>query len=155
MQVFWEPLCRRHYSSIFSVAYIFRVLLFCSAVVLAFVIAYGTGGFWPKVRTELEQPTVHYSGDALAILEVGCRATWHDLQIGIKAHSRKGYETESCKLRHVVCIHACLHGLSRGLNNADHVGWSTVYQALGSRDKHVSCEQPYTILRCCQHFAKC
>lgn len=40
------------------------------AVVLSLLLAYATGGFWPKVAYEVAQPLVHYSGDALLVLEV-------------------------------------------------------------------------------------
>jgi hypothetical protein len=70
-QVYKEELCRRHYVGVFSSAYIFRVVVFLSAVVLAFTVAFATGGFWRKVNAETEQPTVHYTGDAVAIFEVG------------------------------------------------------------------------------------
>jgi hypothetical protein len=72
--VYQEPLCRRHHSSICSSAALFRAVSFILAVVLSFLLAYATGGFWKKVGLEVSQPTVHYSGDGLLILEVGARA---------------------------------------------------------------------------------
>lgn len=69
MQVYQEALCRRHYSSILSAAALFRLVSFVLAVVLSFLLAYATGGFWKKVGHEVVQPTVHYSGDGLLILE--------------------------------------------------------------------------------------
>lgn len=38
-------------------------------IVVSFVIAYATGNFWYKTGTDLIQPSVHYTGDALLILE--------------------------------------------------------------------------------------
>lgn len=96
-QVFQDPLCKRHYASIFSIAFIFRLLVFSAAVVLAFLIAYASGGFWERVAMHTEQPTVHYSGDALAIFEV-----WHAL-IQILSHHVQ---------QHLPFI-TCLHGLLR------------------------------------------
>eukprot|EP00877_Chromochloris_zofingiensis_P012890 jgi/Chrzof1/7855/Cz02g38290.t1 len=79
VQVYQEPICRRQYNGILSAALIFRVVLFIASVVLSFLIAYGTGGFWKKIGVDVEQPTVHYSGDGLAILEgsqVGQEQVW-------------------------------------------------------------------------------
>jgi hypothetical protein len=70
-QVYSEPLCRRHYSSLLSTPALFRVLAHAGAIALAFLTAYATGGFWVKIGSTVEQPLVHYSGDALAIFEVG------------------------------------------------------------------------------------
>lgn len=47
-----------------------RVACLLAAVVLSFLLAYATGGFWRKVVHDVAQPTVHYSGDGLMILEV-------------------------------------------------------------------------------------
>ncbi|KAF8056360.1 TMEM231 [Scenedesmus sp. PABB004] len=52
-----------------SAAAAFRVGARAAAVVVAFLVAFSTGGFWVKVRHEVAQPTVHYSGDALLVLE--------------------------------------------------------------------------------------
>lgn len=68
--MYQETLCRRHYSSILSAAALFRIVSFVLAVVLSFLLAYATGGFWKKVGQDVVQPTVHYSGDGLLILEV-------------------------------------------------------------------------------------
>jgi hypothetical protein len=70
LQVYQEPLCRRHYASIASTAAGFRVVIRVLAVVLAFLLAFATGGFWRKISHDVVQPTVHYSGDALMVLEV-------------------------------------------------------------------------------------
>lgn len=69
-QVYQEPLCRRHHSSLWSSAALFRAVSFVLAVVLSFLLAYATGGFWRKIGQDVSQPAVHYSGDALLILEV-------------------------------------------------------------------------------------
>lgn len=70
MQVYKEPLCRRHHSSVLSTAALYRAASFILAVVLSFLVAYATGGFWKKTGQAVIQPTVHYSGDGLLILEV-------------------------------------------------------------------------------------
>jgi hypothetical protein len=67
--VYQEPLCRRHFGSVLSAAALFRVGTFVAAVVLSFMMAFATGGFWKKVSHDVSQPLVHYSGDALLILE--------------------------------------------------------------------------------------
>jgi hypothetical protein len=48
------------------------VLIRVLAVVVAFLLAFATGGFWRKISHDVVQPTVHYSGDALMVLEVRC-----------------------------------------------------------------------------------
>ncbi|WIA35027.1 hypothetical protein OEZ86_003518 [Tetradesmus obliquus] len=69
VQVYHEPLCRRHYASFASLAAAFPGLIRVLAVVLAFLLAFATGGFWKKISHDVVQPTVHYSGDALMVLE--------------------------------------------------------------------------------------
>jgi hypothetical protein len=51
-------------------AVLVRLALLAGSVVLAFILAYAAGGFWPKAAWELDQPIVHYSGDGLVVLEV-------------------------------------------------------------------------------------
>jgi hypothetical protein len=72
LQVYHEPLCRRHYASFASTAAGFRLFIRVLVVVLAFLLAFATGGFWKKISHDVVQPTVHYSGDALMVLEVRC-----------------------------------------------------------------------------------
>jgi transmembrane protein 231 len=76
MQVYAEPLCRRHYASWVGEATVFRVGLFLISVVISLVVAYATGGFWLKVKPTLAQPTVHYTQDALLLFEVGGRGCY-------------------------------------------------------------------------------
>ena len=47
-----------------------RTAVFVGCVVMAFLLAFATGGFWPKASWDMEQPTVRYSGDAVAVFEV-------------------------------------------------------------------------------------
>lgn len=84
-QVYQEALCRRHHSSICSSAAVFRAVSFVLAVVLSFLVAYATGGFWKKVGQEVIQPAVHYSGDGLLILEVSAQPADAQQQIGEQA----------------------------------------------------------------------
>lgn len=70
VQIYKEPLCRRYYSSIIGEATVFRVVAYLSAIVLAFVVAFATGGFWLKIRPDNIQATVHYTYDALFLFEV-------------------------------------------------------------------------------------
>ena len=69
-QVYQEPVCRRHYSGLFSLPLCLRVVVLVGSIVLAFLLAFATGGFWRKASWEMEQPTVHYSGDGIAVFEV-------------------------------------------------------------------------------------
>lgn len=68
--IYKEPLCRRYYSGILGEATIFRVVAHLSAIVLAFVVAFATGGFWIKLKPDNIQAAVHYTYDALLFLEV-------------------------------------------------------------------------------------
>lgn len=79
MQVYREPFYRRYYAPWYSWAAVFRFLLYAGIIVLSFVIAYATGNFWYKTNTDLITPTVHYSGDALLVLEgatAGTESVW-------------------------------------------------------------------------------
>lgn len=66
-QVYTEPLSRRHYAGLFSVATIFRIVILLAAIGASLVIAYASGGFWVKVKPTLDQATVHYTQDALLV----------------------------------------------------------------------------------------
>lgn len=86
-QVYAEPLSRRHFAGAASPAAALRGGLLVGSVVLSFLLAYATGGFWPKTAWELEQPLVHYSGDGLAVFEVGGSAVH-------RAAERLGWATQ-------------------------------------------------------------
>ena len=70
VQVYTEPLYRRHFTGIFSWTVFIRILLFCGAIAVSLVVAYATGGFWVKITPTLGQPAVQYTGDALIVVEV-------------------------------------------------------------------------------------
>jgi transmembrane protein 231 len=70
VEVYAEPLCRRHYSSLISWAIVVRVLLLIIAIACALVIAYATGGFWVQIKPSMDQATVQYTQDALLLVEV-------------------------------------------------------------------------------------
>ena len=70
VQVYTEPLYRRHYSSLLGFPVLFRIALLCAAIAVSLVVAYATGGFWVKITPTLDQATVHYSGDSLIVVEV-------------------------------------------------------------------------------------
>ncbi len=70
LQIYAEPICRRHYGRRLSQACGLRTLLFVTAVVLSCVIAYATGGLWIKTSFYLEQPKVAFTYDVLLVLEV-------------------------------------------------------------------------------------
>ncbi|KAG1675789.1 hypothetical protein FOA52_012445 [Chlamydomonas sp. UWO 241] len=67
VEVYTEPLARRHYAGLFSVATIFRIVILLAAIGASLVIAYASGGFWVKVKPTLDQATVHYTQDALLV----------------------------------------------------------------------------------------
>jgi hypothetical protein len=69
-QIYAEPLCRRHHVGIVSFAVFIRIFLLCTAIGLALVVAYATGGFWVKIQPTLDQATVHYTNDALLVFQV-------------------------------------------------------------------------------------
>lgn len=70
MQVYTEPLCRRYYGSVIGEAALFRFFAYLSAIVLALVVAFATGGFWVKLTPDNVQATVSYTQDAILIFEV-------------------------------------------------------------------------------------
>jgi hypothetical protein len=97
LQVYQEPLCRRHHSSIWSAAAVFRVVSLVLAVVLSFLLAYATDGFWKKVGQDVIQPTVHYSGDGLLILEVrNCAVVEHAVWWYSNCCSKHGRQRTTC-----------------------------------------------------------
>ncbi|KAJ9524045.1 hypothetical protein QJQ45_022467 [Haematococcus lacustris] len=69
VQVYAQPLYRRHHAAIISEAAFFRAGLFATAVALSLVAAYATGGFWTKVKPSLSQPVVHFTHDAFFLFE--------------------------------------------------------------------------------------
>ncbi|KAI8474264.1 MAG: transmembrane protein [Monoraphidium minutum] len=69
VQVYREPLYRRHYCGVLSAPTLLRAAVLAGSVALAFVLAYATGAFWAKASWEIEQPTVHYTGDGIAVFE--------------------------------------------------------------------------------------
>lgn len=69
VQIYREPLVKRHYAGLFSEVVLFRLVLYLGALTLGLVIAFACGGFWIKYTNDLLQATVHYSGDALLLLE--------------------------------------------------------------------------------------
>lgn len=73
VQVYREPLCRRYYGSILGEAFLFRFSAYVAAIVLAFVIAFSTGGFWLKLKADSIQPEVHYTYDALIYFQASCK----------------------------------------------------------------------------------
>mmetsp|Transcript_7882 Transcript_7882/g.15352 ORF Transcript_7882/g.15352 Transcript_7882/m.15352 type:complete len:315 (-) Transcript_7882:171-1115(-) len=84
VQVYKDPICRRYFSPILGFPFIARVVLHLGAIALSLVIAYATGGFWNKIRLQPIQATVHYTNDALIILEgssVGQEQIWSTSQI--------------------------------------------------------------------------
>eukprot|EP00775_Hariotina_reticulata_P002408 gene2408-2712_t len=71
VQVYQQPLCKRHHTGFLSSAVLYRAASCLAAVTLSFLLPYATGGFWKKVALDTVQPAVHYTGDALMVLEVG------------------------------------------------------------------------------------
>jgi transmembrane protein 231 len=67
--VYAETLKRRHYAPLVGQATLFRIFLFLVAVVVSIVVAFATGGFWVKLSPTMDQPTVHYTYDALLLFE--------------------------------------------------------------------------------------
>lgn len=69
-QVYREPLCRRHYSSLFGEAVFFRLSILAISIAMSLVVAYATGGFWVKLKPDVTQASVHYTYDAVLVFEV-------------------------------------------------------------------------------------
>ena len=73
VQVYEEPLCRRHYAPLLSTTNLIRVLVLAGVVVSTFAICFASGGFWPTTRTIRTQPRVRFTQEMLVLLE-GARA---------------------------------------------------------------------------------
>ncbi|GBF99452.1 hypothetical protein Rsub_11938 [Raphidocelis subcapitata] len=69
VQVYTEPLCRRHYGGLLSAPACLRAAVLLGAIALSLVVAFATGGFWRKAEWDTLQPAVHYTGDGVAIFE--------------------------------------------------------------------------------------
>lgn len=110
-QVYAEPLCRRHYSGLLSIAVLFRLVLVFGSIAIAIVVAFATGGFWVKLKPTVGQPTVQYTNQALLVFQVG---TWErHMPAG---DTNTGVQPLSCAL-----LATALQGEAPG----DEVVWST------------------------------
>ena len=112
VQVYTEPLYRRHFTSLLGWPVLLRIFLLLGAIAVSLVVAYATGGFWVKISPTLSQPLVHYTGDALIVVEVsplsGCNMQgmlWH----------RSGSPQKSVMLRY------------QGATAGQEMVWSTSY----------------------------
>lgn len=75
LQVYTEPLCRRHYSSLFGEAVLCRLFILAISIAMSLVVSYSTGGFWIKLKPDITQASVHYTYDTILVFEVsGCHA---------------------------------------------------------------------------------
>ena len=70
VQVYEEPLCRRHYAPILSFTNFIRLVAFVGSIVATFAVCFSSGGFWPTIRDIRTQPYVKFSHDIVALLEV-------------------------------------------------------------------------------------
>ncbi len=77
VEVYAEPLCRRHYAGLVSWAIVSRVFLLLAAIGCSLVIAYATGGFWVKIKPAFAQADVQPTGDLLLVFEVGHAPVLH------------------------------------------------------------------------------
>lgn len=82
-QVYTEPLCRRHYSSLFGEAVICRLSILAISIAMSLVVSYSTGGFWVKLKPDITQASVHYTYDAILVFEV----SWCHAPLVIPFHS--------------------------------------------------------------------
>ena len=73
VQVYEEPLCRRHYAPFLSFTNFVRLLVLVGIIVSSFAICFASGGFWPTTRTIRTQPHVTFMHDMVVVLE-GSRA---------------------------------------------------------------------------------
>mmetsp|Transcript_37005 Transcript_37005/g.92124 ORF Transcript_37005/g.92124 Transcript_37005/m.92124 type:complete len:315 (-) Transcript_37005:130-1074(-) len=69
VQVYEEPISRRHYAPYFSVAFLYRPCCVVVSLILAFVIALTTGGLWVKTHSYVTQPSVRFKYDVVLVLE--------------------------------------------------------------------------------------
>lgn len=67
--VFREPLYKNYSNSIFSFAFFFRVIVIIGIIVIPFVLAYVTRGFWEKEGVYGEQPKVAFKHSIILIAE--------------------------------------------------------------------------------------
>ena len=69
MQVYSEPVARRHYAPRFGLATLFRIGNVVGAFVLSVVAAYAVGGLWPREDFYRTQPDVSFRHDVVLVLQ--------------------------------------------------------------------------------------
>jgi len=75
--IFEEPLCRKYNNSIFSYAFLFRVIVILCIIILPFVISYMTQSFWIKEWIYREQPQVKFKHQLIVIAEGATPGTYY------------------------------------------------------------------------------
>ena len=70
VQVYEEPLCRRHYAPVLSATNFIRLVAFVGTIVATFALCFSSGGFWTTTRTLREQPYVKFTQDMVVLMEV-------------------------------------------------------------------------------------
>lgn len=66
LQVYKEPFCKRHYISVLSFTFLFRLLGYLSCVFLAVVVSHAAGDTWVKRKVTTAQPDVQFQYKAIA-----------------------------------------------------------------------------------------
>ncbi|CAG9462255.1 unnamed protein product [Pedinophyceae sp. YPF-701] len=75
VQVYKEPLLKRHYASLISNAVAFRALGLVAVLVLAVIASYASGGFWQRLMMTHNQPRVKFTYDMVVVLHDGTRTS--------------------------------------------------------------------------------
>lgn len=66
MQIYKEPICKRHYIPILSFTFLFRAFGYAACIFLAAVVSHAAGDTWTKHKVSSGQPDVHFQYRALA-----------------------------------------------------------------------------------------
>jgi hypothetical protein len=75
LQVYKEPFCKRHYISVCSFTFLFRLLGYLSCIFLAIIVSHASGDIWIEHKVTTAQPDVKFRYKALAHFAV-CPAAW-------------------------------------------------------------------------------
>lgn len=65
VQIYKEPFCKRHYISVLSFTFLFRLFGYVACVFLAAVVSHAAGETWTKHKVSTGRPDVHFQYKAI------------------------------------------------------------------------------------------
>jgi hypothetical protein len=90
LQVYKEPLCKRHYGAVASLPFLFRILGYGICLFLAVLLSYASGDMWVKRKVATGRPRVAFSYRALAHFVVSFLITYFLFLFGLASFTEIG-----------------------------------------------------------------